>query len=243
MRTRQELDTKHWLPGKMTGAIYHGELAYMDFIGQIYGMFAFTNPLHSSLHPATRQMESEVISMVLKMYNAPSCACGAFTTGGTESILMAMKAYRDAARAERGITQPNFVACSTAHAAFDKAAQFFGLELRHAGTRGDDMEVDLSQVKRLIDSNTIALVGSACQYAHGCIDDIPALSGLATQHGIGLHVDCCLGGFLVPFMEKAGFFPSHQVRATARANCCAAAFLHSPAESGLVLALPARSAF
>ena len=209
MHARQEMDTKHWMPGKMTGAIYHGELDYMAFIGNVYGLFAFTNPLHAKLHPATRQMESEVISMVLRMYNAPETACGAFTTGGTESILMAIKAYRDHARAQRGITRPNFVACTTAHAAFDKAAQFFGVELRHAGTADNEMEIDLVQAARLIDGNTICLVGSACQYAHGNIDNIPALSALATKHGIGLHVDCCLGGFLVPFMEKAGFPPKH----------------------------------
>lgn len=172
MRARQELDTKHWLPGKMTGAIYHGELDYMNFIGQVQGLFAFTNPLHAKLHPATRQMESEVISMVLRMYNAPVGACGAFTTGGTESILMAMKAYRDHARTHRGITTPNFVACNTAHAAFDKAAQYFHIELRHAGTADDSMEIDLIQAARLIDANTICLVGSACQYAHGNIDSL-----------------------------------------------------------------------
>ena len=84
------------------------------------------------LHPATRQMESEVIAMVLGMYNGPAGSCGAFTTGGTESILMAMKAYRDWGRAEKGITKPNIVCCTTAHAAFDKAGQFFGIEIRKA---------------------------------------------------------------------------------------------------------------
>jgi len=121
---------------------------------------------------------------------------------------MAIKSYRDYARATRGVTQPNFVACTTAHAAFDKAAHFFGVELRHAGYTAD-MEIDLAQVRRLVDSNTICLVGSAPQYAHGTIDDIPALSKLARAKGIGLHVDCCLGGFLLPFMERAGFSVPH----------------------------------
>ena len=210
MRSRQHADIHHWLPGKTTGAVYHGDLPYMEFIGSIYGMFAFTNPLHSMLHPATRQMESEVIAMVLGMYRAPVDACGAFTTGGTESILMAIKSYRDWARAEKGITRPNLVACTTAHASFNKAAHYFGIELRSAGTASHgSQEVDIAQVSHLIDANTICLVGSAPQYCHGTIDDIPALSALALDHGIGLHLDCCLGGFLLPFMERAGFAPPH----------------------------------
>jgi len=209
MLERRELDTKYWQDGRVTGAIYHGKREYMDFVGQVAGLFAFTNPLHASIHPATRQMESEVISMVLRMYSGPATACGAFTTGGTESILMAMKAYRDKGRAERGITEPNIVVCVTAHAAFDKAAQYFNLECRTARTTGPQA-VDLVHVRSLIDANTVAIVGSACQYAHGTIDNIPKLSELALSYGVGLHVDCCLGGFLVPFMRAAGFELPHE---------------------------------
>jgi sphinganine-1-phosphate aldolase len=210
MQTRQELDTKYWSDGRVTGAIYHGGREYMDFIGKVYGMFAFTNPLHASIHPSTRQMESEVLSMVTRMYNGDSSCCGAFTTGGTESILMAMKAYRDWGKAKKGISRPNIVVCVTAHAAFDKAGQYFGLEVRKARTaQGSTNEVDVFHVRRLVDSNTVAIVGSAPQYAHGTIDPIPELSELALARGIGLHVDCCLGGFLLPFMEKAGFRPTH----------------------------------
>ena len=209
MLERRELDTKYWQDGRVTGAIYHGKREYMDFVGKVSGLFAFTNPLHASIHPATRQMESEVISMVLRMYSGPATACGAFTTGGTESILMAMKAYRDKGRAERGITEPNIVVCVTAHAAFDKAAQYFNLECRKARTTGPQ-EVDLVHVRSLIDANTVAIVGSACQYAHGTIDNIPKLSELALSYGVGLHVDCCLGGFLVPFMRAADFELRHE---------------------------------
>jgi sphinganine-1-phosphate aldolase len=209
MRRRQQLDTQYWMPGKMTGAIYHGDLKYMDFVGQVYGMFAFTNPLHMKLHPATRQMESEVISMVLRLYKAGGGACGAFTTGGTESILMACKAYREWGREKKGITRPNMICCTTAHAAFDKAAQFFGIELRKAGFADDEQEIDLTEVGRLVDRNTVALVGSAPQYPTGSVDNIPGLSEIAEAWGIGLHVDCCLGGFLLPFMEAEGLRLPH----------------------------------
>merc|ERR1712060_969577 len=97
-------------------------------------MFAFYNPLHSALHPSLRQMDAEVVQMTLNLYRGTPSCCGAFTTGGTESILMAIKTYRDWGRQARGITNPNFVVCVTAHAAFDKAAQYFNLHLRKCRT-------------------------------------------------------------------------------------------------------------
>mmetsp|Transcript_11427 Transcript_11427/g.37782 ORF Transcript_11427/g.37782 Transcript_11427/m.37782 type:complete len:553 (+) Transcript_11427:413-2071(+) len=206
---RHEIDTRQWAAGTVTGAIYHGEHEHMDFVGRAYGRFAFFNPLHASLHPATRQMDAEVVAMVLRMYSGPRAGCGAFTTGGTESILMAMKAYRDWGRTTKGITNPNIVIPLTAHAAFDKAGQYFGLEVRHARCSFPQQQVEMRHVRSLVDGNTVALVGSAPQYASGTIDPMEELSALALARGIGLHVDCCLGGFLVPFMEKAGLPPPH----------------------------------
>mmetsp|Transcript_59900 Transcript_59900/g.188077 ORF Transcript_59900/g.188077 Transcript_59900/m.188077 type:complete len:551 (+) Transcript_59900:35-1687(+) len=201
---RKDLDTKHWIGGKVTGSVYHGGHEHYDFIGKIYAKWGFSNPLHPAIHPALRQMDSEVVQMVINLYNGGSGCGGAFTTGGTESILMAMKAYRDWGRAEKGITEPNIVICNTAHAAFDKAGKYFNIFVKHAGTNSE-MEVDLRHMASLIDGNTVAIVGSACQFAHGTIDPIEEMSKLAMRRNIGLHVDCCLGGFLVPFMEKAGF--------------------------------------
>jgi len=201
---RQQLDTVHWQEGKVTGAVYHGGQEHYDFIGQVFAKWGFANPLHPSIHPSLRQMDSEVVQMVINMYNGDSNCCGAFTTGGTESILMAMKAYRDWGRAEKGITDPNIIICNTAHAAFDKAGKYFNIWMKHAQTNAE-MEVDLRHVRSLIDGNTVAIVGSACQFAHGTVDPIEDMAKLALKRGIGLHVDCCLGGFLVPFMEKAGF--------------------------------------
>lgn len=203
--TRKELDTKHWTDGKITGAVYNGDQSHYEFISQVFGKWAFTNPLHPGIHPALRQMDSEVVRMVLNMYNGGADSCGAFTTGGTESILMSMKAYRDWARAEKGITDPNIVIPVTAHAAFDKAGKYFNIFVRHARTNPITQQVDIDHVRSLMDSNTIAIVGSCCQYSHGSVDPIEDLAKIAVRRKVGLHVDCCLGGFLVPFMEKAGF--------------------------------------
>ena len=203
MESRQALDRKYWTEGKITGAVYHDKPEYMDLVGRVYGMFAFTNPLHPSIHPATRQMDAEVIQMTLDLYRGGDGSCGAFTTGGTESILMAMKSYREWGRATRGIREPNIVCCHTAHAAFDKGGHYFGITVRKCDT-DSEMAVDVDHMLSLIDSNTVAIVGSAPQYAHGTVDPIDRLSAIAAARGIGLHVDCCLGGFLVPFLARAG---------------------------------------
>mmetsp|Transcript_12467 Transcript_12467/g.37729 ORF Transcript_12467/g.37729 Transcript_12467/m.37729 type:complete len:548 (-) Transcript_12467:175-1818(-) len=216
MEKRHELDRKYWEDGTITGAVYHGEREHMDFVGKVYGQFAFFNPLHASLHPATRQMDAEVVAMVLRMYRGPAGSCGAFTTGGTESILMAMKTYRDWGSATRGVREPNIVIPLTAHAAFDKAGHYFGIEVRHARCTFPEQAVDVAHVRSLIDSNTVALVGSAPQFATGTIDPIEELAELAEARGIGLHVDCCLGGFVVPFMAAAGSPPPHGFDFTVR---------------------------
>jgi len=205
MEERHELDTKYWKDGKVTGSIYSGEQEHMEFIGEVYKKWAYTNPLHPGIHPSVRQMDAEVVQMVVNMYNGGPDACGSFTTGGTESILMSMKAYRDWGKAEKGITDPNIVICDTAHAAFDKGGQYFGIFVKHCRAVPGSQEIDIRHLKSLIDSNTVAIVGSACQYASGCIDPIEEMAQIALKNKIGLHVDCCLGGFLVPFMDKAGF--------------------------------------
>eukprot|EP00928_Gymnodinium_smaydae_P015314 TRINITY_DN15646_c0_g1_i1.p1 TRINITY_DN15646_c0_g1~~TRINITY_DN15646_c0_g1_i1.p1 ORF type:complete len:575 (-),score=116.49 TRINITY_DN15646_c0_g1_i1:317-1993(-) len=204
MDERTSMDNKHWTSGKCTGAVYHGELAHHRFIGEVYAKWAFTNPLHPSIHPALRQMDSEVVRMVINMYNGGPECCGCFTTGGTESILMAMKSYRDWGRAEKGIWQPNIVICTSAHAAFLKAGDYFGIFVKQARMT-EEGEIDLAHLQRLMDRDTVAIVGSCCQFAQGTIDPIEKMAEIARKRGVGLHVDCCLGGFLVPFMEKAGF--------------------------------------
>ena len=122
--------------------------------------------------------------------------CGALTSGGTESILMAVKAYRDYYRKEH----PEMIVPVTAHAAFDKAAEYFGIKIIHIPI-DDDMKCDIALVKNAITSNTIMIAGSAPQYPHGIIDDIEAMSQLAENHGIGFHTDACLGGFFLPWVK------------------------------------------
>lgn len=142
--------------------------------------------------------------MVLGMFNAPPGAAGITTSGGTESILMACLSARNKAYSERGVTEPEIVVPITVHAAFDKAGHYFGITVHHVAVDPVTLKVDLRAVARLINYNTILLVGSAPNFPHGIIDDIAGLSKLALRKRIPLHVDACLGSFLLPFLSRAG---------------------------------------
>jgi glutamate/tyrosine decarboxylase-like PLP-dependent enzyme len=156
-------------------------------------------------------MEGEVIAMALDLLHAEAVtdseAVGMVTTGGTGSILHAVLAYREHGRERRGITQPNFIKPETGHPAFDKACHLFGIELRKAPIDPTTTQVDVDWVADHIDENTIAMMGSACNYGYGTIDPIPELGALALERGIGLHVDGCLGGFILPFGQELGYSP------------------------------------
>jgi sphinganine-1-phosphate aldolase len=201
----QQMGHHKWEEGRVSGTVYHGGDDITRISAKAYEMFIWTNPLHPDVFPGVRKMEAEIIAMIVNLYNGGPDACGTTTSGGTESILMAMKAYRDWGRKEKGITAPEIVAPVSAHSAFNKAAHYFGMRLVHVPVDPQTRRGDVRAMRRAITSNTVAIVGSMPSYPHGACDDIEALSELALHYGVGLHVDCCLGGFLVPFMEKAGF--------------------------------------
>lgn len=139
------------------------------------------------------------------MFNAPAGSAGITTSGGTESILMACLSARTKAYTERGVSEPEMIIPVTAHAAFDKAGYYFGITVHHVAVDPVTLKVDLKAVNRLANYNTVLIVGSAPNFPHGIIDDITGLSKIALRRRIPLHVDACLGSFIVPFLEKAGF--------------------------------------
>ncbi|XP_058241957.1 sphingosine-1-phosphate lyase 1 isoform X2 [Hemibagrus wyckioides] len=197
-------DEVQWSKGKVSGAVYWGDEKLTDLLVKVYGEFAWSNPLHPDIFPGVRKMEAEVVRMTCTLFNGGPESCGTVTSGGTESILMACKAYRDLAY-ERGIKYPEILAPVSAHAAFDKAAHYFGMKLIHIPLDKKTMKVDVKAMKRAISKNTAMLVCSAPQFPHGIIDPIVEVGKLAEKYNIPFHVDACLGGFLIVFMEKAGF--------------------------------------
>jgi len=212
MRQLSKHETNRWRKGYASGAVYHGDEGHVKFINEVYALNSQSNPLHADLWPSTIKYEAEIVSMTANMLGAQEAkrinpaanVCGAVTSGGTESILMAMKTYRDWARVEKGITKPEIVLPVTAHPAFDKAAQYFGIKAIRTPIK-DDFRADVAAMEQAITKHTIALVGSAPGYPHGIIDPIPELSELAYKRGIGLHTDACLGGFVLPWAEKLDY--------------------------------------
>merc|ERR1719244_1098823 len=162
------------------------------------------NPLHPDAFPGLRQMESEVVRMACDMFQGGEEACGCVTTGGTESILLACKAYREIA-IEKGVEFPEILCGVSAHAAFDKAADILGISIRHVPLDQVTMRVDVNAMRRMISRNTMVLVGSAPQFPHGSIDSITEIAQLGLKYDIPVHVDACLGGFLIPFMRDSGY--------------------------------------
>src|SRR5262249_32314965 len=161
-----------------------------------FELFAHVNALQRDMCPSMTKFEGEIIAMTLDLLNADAItdseAVGLVTSGGSGSILHAVLAYREYARDTRGITQPHFVKPEPAHPAFDKASHLLGVECRHIPVDPKTTLADVDAMARAIDANTIAMVGSACNYGYGTIDPISALSDLALERGIGLHVDGCL---------------------------------------------------
>jgi len=189
--------------GKISGTVYHGGEDLNEIIKKAMSTFLLANPLHPDVFPGVRKMESEVVSMCLNLFNGPNGA-GTTTSGGTESILMSVKTHRDWARSVKGITKPEMVIPSSAHAAFWKASQYFGIKLHVIPVNSRNRKADVKWMSRAINPNTIMIVGSAPNFPDGIVDQIPALAKLAKRNKIGLHVDCCLGSFIMPFLHKAG---------------------------------------
>ena len=211
MEKLKNQEESRWEEGFVSGAVYHGEQQHIDFLNKVYALNSQTNPLHSDLWPSISKYEAEIISMTAKMLGASKTGgvseediCGSVSSGGTESILLAMKTYRDWALETKGITQPEMITPVTAHAAFDKAARFFNIKKINVPI-GPDYRANVAAVKRKITGNTIVIVGSACSFPHGVVDPIEEMSELARKKGIGFHTDACLGGFLLPWAEKLGY--------------------------------------
>ena len=193
-----------WRKGWVSGALYNCSPEITAVATEVYSRFAWTNPLHMDVFPYIRKMEAEVVEWCVRIFNGGKDACGAMTTGGTESILMAMRAYRQIGY-DRGIKYPEIVCAVSVHCAFNKAAEYFRMKITQVPVDPNTRKINLRAVAAAISKNTVVLVASAPHFPHGIVDPIEDMARLARGRGIGLHVDCCLGGFIVPFMERAGY--------------------------------------
>lgn len=212
MQELERLERAKWKSGFASGSVYHGDDEHIAFLNRVYAIQSQCNQLHADLWPSAAKFEAEIVAMTAHMLGAGQIAapfgseegiCGSVTSGGSESILLAMKTYRDWARDKRGINEPEIVLPISAHAAFHKAAQYFGLRPKVTPLEAD-FRANVEAMAAAITPNTIALVASAVNFPYGTIDPIDQIGQLAAERGLGLHVDGCLGGFFLPWVEKLG---------------------------------------
>ena len=193
-----------WREGKTAVYVFNAGEDVTQVQKEAYTLYMSENGLGPLAFPSLKQMEDEVVGMGLSLLHAPDNAAGSITSGGTDSINMAVKASRDYAISTKGIAgTANIVAPYSAHPAFDKAAMMMGLELRRVPVAGDLM-ADIPAMSAACDENTIMLVGSAPSFPYGLIDPIEELGKIAEDKNLWLHVDACVGGYIAPFVRMNG---------------------------------------
>ncbi|HEX9762471.1 MAG TPA: aminotransferase class V-fold PLP-dependent enzyme [Acidimicrobiia bacterium] len=189
--------------GRASGAIYHGDREHIELLNEVYAVNSQSNPLHIDLWPSGVKYEAEVVAMTAAMLGGNETEdeiVGTVTSGGTESIIMAMKAYRDMA----GIRNPEMVIPNSAHVAFDKAAHYLGYKQVKVPV-GPDYRADVGAMARAMTRKTVVVAGSAPGFPHGVIDPIAELADMARERGAGFHTDACLGGFILPWAARLGY--------------------------------------
>lgn len=190
--------------GRTFAYVYDAGLDGLDELAAAaYTAYATVNGLDPTVFPSVARLENDLVGAVAAELGGPR-AQGTFTSGGTESILLAVKTARDHARAVRGITAPQLVLPSTAHAAFHKAAHYLGLETVVVPVDPVTFRADADAMAAALTDRTALVVASTPSYAHGVIDPVPEIAAAAALRGVLCHVDACIGGWLLPHLRRAG---------------------------------------
>jgi sphinganine-1-phosphate aldolase len=205
------LESAPWKGGKISGSFYHGDQDHYDFLNEAFGYYSQVNSIQRDVCPSLTKYEGEILAMTLDVFNGYAVnkrnpdekACGSLTTGGTDSIFQSVYAHREWGADQKNITQPEIVLATSAHPAFFKAAHYLNMKAVVAKV-DENFEADVADMESKITSNTVMLIGSAGNYGHGIIDPLEKLSALAVKHKIGLHVDGCLGGFILAWAQPLG---------------------------------------
>jgi glutamate/tyrosine decarboxylase-like PLP-dependent enzyme len=194
-----------WKRGRLGLYVHYAGEDVLAVAKEASQRFFSENALGPKAFPSLKKFEDDVVDWTLDLLHAPQNATGVMTSGGTESLFLALATARDWARAARpSITKPEIVVPVSAHPAFDKAAHYLGLGVKRLPLR-DDFRADVDAMAAAITSNTILVAGSAPAFPHGVIDPIPRIAALARERGLWCHVDACVGGFLAPFVKRAGY--------------------------------------
>lgn len=195
----------NWRDGRTWAYIYDPGPEAEEVIKQAYMMFLSENALDPTVFPSALRFENELVAMAATHLHGDDEVVGNFTSGGTESIMLAVKTARDYFRTRRPeVREPEIVLPVTAHAAFQKAGHYLCVKPVLVPVDPETYKADPEEVRRAITPNTILLVGSAVSYAHGVVDPIRELGRVALEHNLLLHVDACMGGFLLPYFRRLG---------------------------------------
>ena len=204
MRAARDHDVQ-WQKGRAFSLVYHAGKDVDDLLKEASLLFFSENGLNPTAFPSLRKFETEIVAMAASLLGGDEDTAGTVTSGGTESLLMAVKTARDWARKNRPeIKEPQMILPITGHPAFEKAAEYFGVKAVHISVRAD-YRADVESARRAVTANTILMIGSAPAYPHGVVDPIRELAGIAHEHGILFHTDACVGGFMLPFVRKLGY--------------------------------------
>lgn len=185
------------LEGRVSGAVYSNHKELDNLLKDVFPYFMKSNPLHTNVFPAVRKMENDIVNMMIHLFNGDENVCGTFTSGGTESILLACKSYQKMSNKKN----PNIIVSNTVHCAFKKACDMFQIEYIEIPCLPDG-KMDLKLLSNSINDNTILVVASAPSYNLGIIDPVNEISNICLKYKIPLHVDCCMGAFLINFLEE-----------------------------------------
>ncbi len=203
LRALRSMDYK-WEEGRIFGLVYNAGEEHNRILEEAHNMFFHENAISPIAFPSLAKLEAEVVSMAVDLFGGDKRAVGTMTSGGTESLLMAVKTYRDYFREKKPeITKPEIVIPETAHVSFRKAAHYFGVRLVETPV-DKNYQADLEAITAALSENTILLVGSAYNYPKGVLDPVEDMAALAKERGIGMHVDGCLGGFVLEFLKILG---------------------------------------
>ncbi len=204
LRTAKENDI-HWREGKAFGMVYVPEEEVTDLLKEAYTIYFSENALNPTAFPSLRRFETEVVAMTASLLGSDGGVVGNMTSGGTESLLMAVKSARDWARDHRPEARaPEMIMPSTAHPAFEKASHYFNVKSIRTPIR-EDFRADVDAIRAALTPNTILIVASAPSYPHGVVDPICEMAEIAMENGVPFHVDACMGGFMLPFVRRLGY--------------------------------------
>jgi len=194
-----------WRDGRTWAYVYDPGPDAEDVIKRAFTTYLSENALDPTVFPSTLRLETQVVAMAAAHLKGDAETVGNFTSGGTESIILAVKTARDHARATKpAIRTPELVLPETAHAAFHKACHYLDVRPVPVPVDPRTFRADVETMSRAIGPNTIQLVGSAVSYAHGVVDPIAEIGALALEHDLLFHVDACMGGFLLPYFRRLG---------------------------------------